>query len=318
VPARDPEPLRLGVFSPAVPLRVAAALALPQRLGLDVAEVPVESSPAQFRALLDGSLDAALTSPDNVVAYRYPQGNPLGVTVDARILLAVDRGLGLALYGRPGLSGVESLRGADVGVDVAASGFAFVLYEILARAGLRRGRDYRVVELGATPRRLDALLAGDCAATMLGAGSDLRAEAAGCPRLAAVTDVCRPYLGTVLAATGPASERADGRLAALVTTLREVGDRLAGGGEPDLATATAAAALRVDAGPAARYVAGLRDPDTGLVRGGEPDIAAVANVVDLRRRHTDGPTGGVLGALRPPFADLIDRRFLDTGRADHA
>jgi hypothetical protein len=185
-----------------------------------------------------------------------------------------------------------------------------VLYELLARAGLRRGRDYRVVELGSTPRRLDALLAGDCAATMLGAGNDLRAEAAGCPRLGAVTDVCRPYLGTVLVSTGATGAR----LAALVATLREVGDLLAGGGEPGLATSTAADALRVDADLAARYVAGLRDPATGLVPGGEPDAGSLANVVDLRRRHTGGPAREALGGLRPPFDDLVDRRFLGAGR----
>src|SRR5262249_19008290 len=188
--------------SPPVALRVAIATGAARRLGLDVVEAPVSSSPAQFRALVDGSLDAALTSPDNVVAYRYLAANPLGRTLDARILLAVDRGLGLALYGRPGVDRLEAIRGGVVGVDLAESGFAFVASEILARSGLRRGRDYSVAELGATPRRLDALLASGCAATMLGGGNDLRAEAHGCPRLGVVADVCDPYLGTVLAATG--------------------------------------------------------------------------------------------------------------------
>jgi hypothetical protein len=326
--------LRVGAFSPSIVLRVARSAGVLARHGVAVVEAPVPSSTEQFRALLDGSLDAALTSPDNVVAHRLRRAGP----ADVRILLAVDRGLGLALYGRPGLAALADVRGGVVGVDVAESGFAFVLYEILAAAGLRRDIDYRVLELGATPRRADALLTGRCDATMLNAGSDLRAAEGGCPLLRRAVEVSRPYLGTVLAATGPACEQDAARLGALVAALRTVLARLAGpptgapadppagaaaasptdppagaagpGGQDwELAVAATAAALRL--GPAAteRYVTGLRDPAEGLVGSGEPDAAALATVLGLRRRHTRQPGFARLDPNAPP-PGLVDRRFL--------
>jgi ABC-type nitrate/sulfonate/bicarbonate transport system substrate-binding protein len=219
-----PTPLVLGTFSPSVLLRTARRTGVLDRHGLAVEERPVPSSPAQFAALEAGSLDAALTSPDNVVAYRFLPGNPLGSTRDVRIVSAVDRGLGLALYAGPGpdgsaagLEGIAALRGQVVGVDVAASGFAFALFEILGRAGLRRD-DYELAELGSTPKRLDALLEGRCAATMLNAGNDLKADDAGLVRLADVTSVAAPYLGTVLAVQGEPTPAVRSLAAALVET----------------------------------------------------------------------------------------------------
>ncbi|RVX38424.1 hypothetical protein EDD27_0732 [Nonomuraea polychroma] len=66
-------PLVVGAFSPSVLLRTARRLGL---LAPDVREVAVASSPAQFAALLDGEIDAALTSLDNVIAYRHVPANP--------------------------------------------------------------------------------------------------------------------------------------------------------------------------------------------------------------------------------------------------
>src|ERR1700737_2212675 len=140
--------VRLGVFSPSVLLGVAAAEGTLDRAGLQGEEIPVASSSHQFTLLLAGELDAVLTSPDNVLAYRGSSANPLGRTVDVRILAAVDRGLGLSLFHGPrisglsGLSGLSGVRGGVLGVDVPTSGFAFVAYELLARHGLRYGADY--------------------------------------------------------------------------------------------------------------------------------------------------------------------------------
>ncbi len=195
-----PASVTVGSFTPSVVLDLARTTGRLEALDLAVTEVPVASSPAQFRDLVDGRLDLALTSPDNVLAYRFSPGNPLGELFDVRIVSAVDRGMGLGLYARPGLT-AEDLRGARVGVDVPTSGFALALYALADSLGVGRA-DYELVTLGSTPRRLEALLAGDCDATMLNAGNELVAERAGCPRLASVADVVGPYLGTVVAVAG--------------------------------------------------------------------------------------------------------------------
>jgi hypothetical protein len=193
---------------------------------------------------------------------------------------------------------------------VADSGFAFVLYEILAAAGLSRGFDYRVVELGSTPRRLNALLSGGCAATMLNAGSDLRAADAGCPRLRRAVDVCHPYLGTVLAALGSTFD--DARLAGLARALRGVLGELRRGERRELAEAEAAAALGLDRALAASYVDTLGDAAQGLVADGVPDDAALTTVVELRRRYAGEDS---LAPLGPPYPGLVDRRFLPAASA---
>jgi ABC-type nitrate/sulfonate/bicarbonate transport system substrate-binding protein len=269
-------------------LRVARRTGALARLDLAVDETPVPSSPAQFRSLADGDLDAVLTSPDNVVAYRYSPANPLGTTLDARIVAAVDRGLGLALYIRPGLDPGD-LSGARFGVDVPTSGFAFVLYSIAESLGLGR-EDYRLRTLGSTPQRLRALLAGECDATMLNAGSELRAELAGSRRLAGVGEVAHPYLGTVLAVVGGARTEPVTRLAAALSTTAAA---ICGGDLDDVVTQEAATALDLPAVAARRYTRRLKDPVEGLVADGVVDPAALRTVVELRRRHLPCVVDGV-------------------------
>jgi ABC-type nitrate/sulfonate/bicarbonate transport system substrate-binding protein len=285
--------LVVGAFSPSVLLSVARRTGRLAAHDLEVEEVPVTSSPGQFRSLADGELDAALTSPDNVLAYRFSPGNPLQRLLDVRIVGAVDRGLGLALYGRPGLS-PHGLRGARVAVDVPVSGFALAMYALTESLGVPRGA-YELVALGSTPRRLTALLDGECDATMLNAGNELVAEAHGCVRLAAVADVCPPYLGTVLAVAG------EERLAAareLATALAGTADELLAGGLDDVAADVAAQRLGVDPDLARRYVARLRSPAEGLVPGGVVDPAALAVLAGLRQRFLPEVVDGV---------DVLDR-----------
>jgi ABC-type nitrate/sulfonate/bicarbonate transport system substrate-binding protein len=249
--------IRLGTFSPSVLLRVARRTG---RLPGEVEEVPVASSPAQFAALADGSLDAGLTSPDNVLGHRG--------RVHVEVLAAIDRGMGLGLYAnRP----AGELAGARFGVDVPTSGFAFAMYAILDELGIT---DRELVTLGSTPKRLRALLAGECDATMLNAGNELLAEAAGCRRIAGPP---QPYLGTVLVAKSDMSDLRQALLAAA--------DSILSGKHEDLVLEEAAAALNLPGDLAHRYLDRMRSPADGLVPGGTVDPAAMATIEGLRRRY---------------------------------
>jgi ABC-type nitrate/sulfonate/bicarbonate transport system substrate-binding protein len=303
--------LVVGVFSPSVLLRVSRRLGLLDQRDLDVVEKPVPSSPAQCRALLDGDLDAALTSPDNVLAYRFVPDNPLGETADVKIVAAVDRGLGLGVYGRPGLTSAADLNGADIGVDVPDSGYAFALYALLESLGLGRA-DYRVHSLGSTPRRLEALLAGGCDATMLNAGNELRAEDAGSVRLAGLADVCHPYLGTVLSAVG---DRNRAPVTALSGALGEAAREVSAGNADQIAVEEASVALRLPYALAERYLDRLKDPREGLVSDGIVDLAAMETVVGLRRTYLPALVDGadVLETALDPARGLIDS-YVTTGR----
>jgi hypothetical protein len=281
-----PISMTLGTFTPSVLMRVARRTGRLAAAGLEITESAVPSSPGQFAALLAGSLDAVLTSPDNVLAYRYSPTNALDRTTDARIVSAVDRGMGLGLYGRTDAGG---LRGATFGVDVPGSGFAFAMYALAESIGLDR-TDYEIVALGSTPKRLQALLAGDCAATMLNAGNELHAEAAGYRALATVRQTCSPYLGTVLAVVG--DTHADG--AGLVAgALADTAAAIVAGELDAEVVAEAGAALELPEPLARRYLARLRDPDEGLVPDGVVDPASIRTIVDLRRRYRPETVDGV-------------------------
>lgn len=295
--------LTVGSFTPSVVLAVSRATGLLATAGLDVTETPVASSPEQFRGLLSGELDVALTSPDNVVAYRFVADNPLATTADARIVSAVDRGLGLGLYGRPGLS-AAGLRGARVGVDVPTSGFALALYALTEHLGVGRA-DYELVTLGSTPRRLRALLDGTCDATMLNAGNELVAEDRGATRLAGVTEACGPYLGTVVAVVGE-SRLPAARL--LGRVLSEASRQIVGGEAADVAVQQAARLLNLSPALAERYVARLSSADQGLVLDGRPTLEGLRTVVDLRRRYLPLVEDGhdLLAEALTPGRGLID------------
>jgi hypothetical protein len=295
--------VRLGVFGPSVLVGVAAATGALDRAGLTVAEVPAASSAQQCAALLAGDLDAALTSPDNVLGWRDSPGRP-----DVRIVAAIDRGLGLSLFSRPGVDSA-GLRGGVLGVDVPKSGFAFAAYALLARLGLHAGLDYEVRPLGTTPRRTAALAAGECTMTVLNAGNDLRAEAAGCTRISRASTL-GPYLGSALAA--PLDARCgSAALRTLTFVLVSTARALLRGQFRAEAATVAAARLGLDDDGVGRYLRTLTDPREGLVADGRIDPRALQTLCWLRSSH--GAGGPALEALVAPGSGLVDDRFLTDG-----
>ncbi|CAN5614789.1 hypothetical protein BH09ACT8_BH09ACT8_19800 [soil metagenome] len=277
--------LRLGTFTPSVLLDIARTTGRLYDSGLQVREIAVPSSPAQFASLRDGDFDAVFTSPDNVLAYRFLPGNPLGELLDVEIVAGIDRGLGLCLGARPRAVSGADIRGGRLGVDVPNSGFAFVAYALLERLGLTRD-EYQVVTLGSTPKRAIALRDGGCDATVLNAGNELIARAAGCTLLADVT-LLGPYLGTVVARvrSAPGANAVD----RLIDVLRETAADICSGDLDDETCAAAVRVLGLDPAPATEHLAVLRDPARGLIPGGTVDTASFETLVDLRRRYLSVP-----------------------------
>lgn len=275
--------LHLGTFTPSLVLHLASKIGALQRTGLEVKESAVSSSPGQFRSLEAGEFDLVMTSPDNVLAYRFLAKNPLGRNLSVEMIGAVDRGLGLSLCLAPSIAEVSDLKGETVGVDVPESGFAFVAYSLLDKAGLRP-EDYSVKALGSTPRRASALIAGDCTATILNAGNELRARGAGCTVFSAVTDI-GPYLGTVVAAMttdDPAVNEARRRFVdALLETVEGI---LTGKLQSELIDAAMSLLGLSDAEAQAHYECVL-NPATGLVSDGIVDLASISTLLELRRTY---------------------------------
>ncbi len=273
--------VRLGYFSRSPVLELAWAQGL--FTGLTVEAEAVMSSPAQFRSLAAGAYDLVLTSPDNVAAHRFRAEDPM----DVRIIRAVDGGLGLSLLGAPGVRKVGDLH--TVGVDVPDSGFAYALYALLASHGLHRDIDYELVALGATPRRAVALREGRCDATLLGGGFTVAAERAGLVNLGRISDVVRPYLGTVLAATGAWLENYRAIAQRFCAAWQHAVDMLlvpCEDGDKLLADVFGLPAADV---PVMRRV--LLDPIEGLVADGVVRTDAITSVLRLREEYGPTPVG---------------------------
>lgn len=294
--------LRVGTFTPSLLIDLARSSGELRRAGLDVHESLVPSSPAQFASLEVGEFDVVFTSPDNVIAYHFLSANPLQRRIPLQIICGIDRGLGLSLCASAAITDTEDLRGKVLGVDVPQSGFAFVAYALLDRAGLRPG-DYAIEALGSTPRRAEALITGKCAVTILNAGNELRAVGAGCSIVSPVTDL-GPYFGTVLATRAgdeTSLKEVNLRFAdALLETTREI---IAGEREADVIEA-AVRLLNLTEPDARDHYECLRNPTTGFVASGRIDRASITTLVELRRSFSPTPELG-------PIIDAIDTFVLD-------
>ena len=154
------------------------------------------NSVEQIRNLMSGKYDFGTTAYDNVVAYQEGQGETeLAVQPD---LFAFMGGYSASLrfVTSPDIKTYAALKGKTVGVDAATTGFAFILYKLAAMNGLATS-DYKVEKLGGTPARVQALMEGRIAGTMISSPSELLPESKGYNRLGDTRKIFGPYQASV-------------------------------------------------------------------------------------------------------------------------
>ncbi|HKE42036.1 MAG TPA: ABC transporter substrate-binding protein [Casimicrobiaceae bacterium] len=162
--------------------------------GVDVNLRYTPNSVYLMTGLVEGRFDIATASIDNLVAYQEGQGEvPLKVQPDLVAFLGFENGF-LELVGLPEAKSVADLRGKELAVDALTTGFAFVLREMVERAGIKDS-DVRYVRAGGTPFRYAGLLDRKFAATLLSTPFDLQAESKGFTRLGNATDLLGAYQG---------------------------------------------------------------------------------------------------------------------------
>ena len=171
--------------------------------GLEIEITYTTGSASQLAGLARSDYDLIQTAPDNVIHF---DNNPadFGIAADAapHVTMVLGGSNGpLGVFAQPGVTDFEELHGVTVGVDNPTSGFALVLRDLLQRNGLEGERDYAVAVAGSTNMRLDALLRGDIAATILYPPFDLAATRACCRRLAASPDYYAAYASLATAST---------------------------------------------------------------------------------------------------------------------
>ena len=201
VAAQNLDPVSVIVFPGGFnwPLWVAQEKGYFARGGIEVKLTPTPSSAFQLTNLIEGKFDIGVTAIDNVIAYMEGQGEA-SVTVqpDLFVFMGGDNGL-LSLVTVPEVKTFQNLKGKTVSVDAMTTGYAFVLFDLLKRNGLKMG-DYNVVKAGGVLARWEALKEHKHDGTMLLSPFDLLAKANGFNILQYALDVYGQYQGLAGAA----------------------------------------------------------------------------------------------------------------------
>src|ERR1700704_323909 len=164
------------------------------RIAVNLSFTP--NSVEQIRNLMNGTYDLGTTAYDNVVAYQEGQGETeLTVQPDLFAFMGGYSG-SLRLVTQPDIKAYADLKGKTLGVDAATTGFAFILYKLAAMNGLALS-DYKIEKLGGTPARVQALMEGKIAGTMISSPSELLPESKGYYRLGDTTTTFGPYQASI-------------------------------------------------------------------------------------------------------------------------
>ena len=196
--AQGPRPLEVIAFPGGGnwPVWAAQEKGLFAKDGIAVKLSFTPNSVFQIRSLMEDKYDLGTTAYDNVAAYQEGQGEAeLSMQPDLFAFMGGYSG-SLRFITQPNIKTYAELKGKTVGVDAATTGFAFILYKLAALNGLSSA-DYKVERLGGTPARVQALMEGKIAGTMVSSPSEILPESKGYSRLGDTTATFGPYQASV-------------------------------------------------------------------------------------------------------------------------
>jgi len=310
-PAQSPAKLELIVFAGGFnwPIWVAQENGFFPENGVQVNITSTPGSVYQLVNLIDGRFDIAITAIDNLIAYREGQGEDPKIGPDLIAVMGCDQGF-LKLVTVPELKSISDLRGKTVSVDARTTGYAFVLFEILDRNGLREP-DYKVERAGGVLQRFQALMEKKHDGTLLLSPFEVQAEARGFNTLASANQVLGRYQGLV---AGVRRSWAEKNREALVGFIRAYARAVEWLYDPSN-KAEAIALFRknlpnVNAEGAEASYGLLLDPQTGFQRRGAISLDGVNRVLSLRSKWAEpkkelGPPSTYYD---PTFYDAAMRR----------
>jgi ABC-type nitrate/sulfonate/bicarbonate transport system substrate-binding protein len=268
-------------------LVAAGSLGAFARNSLQVQTTNTKSSIQQRDGLLSGSYDLAITAMDNTISWSRDTGKSF------RIIAQIERVTRLEIFGRDNFRRLGDLRGARLAVDAPDSGFVLVLRGTLDSAGVSPN-EYTLAPLGGVNERLEALLAGNADAALLGPPLTAMAASAGLHHLATVEDIFPDYPGLGLVVRQDRLEELRPSLTAYMSAL---GESLAWMHSHDVELSESLIAAQF---PVASIEAVLNTRPLGL----RPDAEGIQRILALRRRYDPRFDA----SLTPN--DLIDGRFL--------
>jgi len=254
------------------------------RRGLEVEIKNAPTSDELRNGLAEGRYQVVHAAVDNAVAMAEV------AKADIAVVCGGDNGWQELIVQRE-IGSYADLRGKTVIVDAPNTAYALQLYEMLAQNGLKKG-DYEVRVLGATNRRLEAILQDkSIAASMLNPPFSIRATDAGLKSFGPAVKVIGPYqasAGFVMRAWAKSNEDTLVRyLQAYVEGLRwslDPANKLP-------VTELLGKRLFLDKELAAKTYPLATDPANGIVKDAKIDLEGFRNVLKLRAAHL-GTWGG--------------------------
>ncbi len=194
------DPLRVIVFPGGFnwPIWAAMEQGYFAEEGVEVELTPTKGSAFQMQALIEGRFDIAMTAMDNVIAYQEGQGavKP-DKPVNLAAIMGADNGF-LSLISACEIDSIAGLKGQKVAVDAMTTGYAFVLFEMLAREGLWPD-GVEVQSFGGVSNRFKTLLAGEHQGTLMITPFDIMSVNRGYNQIATALDTVGAYQGVVAA-----------------------------------------------------------------------------------------------------------------------
>jgi ABC-type nitrate/sulfonate/bicarbonate transport system substrate-binding protein len=162
--------------------------------GIEVNITHTPNSVFLMKNLIEGKFDLAVTAMDNLVAYQEGQGEAEYTgTCDLVAFMGVDDSF-QSLMASPDIKSVADLRGKKIAVDALTTGYAFILREMIARAGMTDA-DVTYERTGGGPMRLRAMLDGNYAAGLLATPLDRIAADQGFTKLGTARELLGRYQG---------------------------------------------------------------------------------------------------------------------------
>lgn len=162
--------------------------------GIEVNITHTPNSVFLMKNLIEGKFDLTVTAMDNLVAYQEGQGEAeYQGKCDLVAFMGVDDSF-QSLMASPDIKSVADLRGKKIAVDALTTGYAFILREMIARAGMTDA-DVIYERTGGGPLRLRAMLDGNYAAGLLATPLDKIAADQGFTKLGTARELLGRYQG---------------------------------------------------------------------------------------------------------------------------
>jgi ABC-type nitrate/sulfonate/bicarbonate transport system substrate-binding protein len=267
------------------PSYVAESKGFFEQQGVHVSLQNTTGSVAQMTGLSQGRFDIAMTAIDNIVAYVEGEGEaPIGPQPDFVAVMGSDSSF-LSLVGAPNIKTYDDLRGKTLSVDARTTGYAFVLYDMLARKGLTQ-QDYTIETAGGMVQRWSALQQHRQVATLFSAPFNILARNQGFNQIATATDVIGPYQGNVAATRRSWAVHNKPKLIAFIRAYVQAIDWLYEPKNHDEAIRILLKNVPQMSPQLAEQTYGeLLDPHAGFFRKGRMNMTGIRTVLALRTRY---------------------------------